>query len=249
MRTQVLSRCLPRLLRGAALAVAIGISVPAVAALSAYQNQATFNTAITGLSATTTNFDSLAPGTSYAPGSGPAGSGFTVGLTAGSISAGFNLPTVGNTFWTTSGANYLGLDNPDSAFESGDELVFSFLSPVRGFGLYVVGGHDLLDIQAGAVTLTVNGATVATPSTDYLASGNGDYAFFLGFATDDGSTFSSATLTVGDGSGVIPVTVDDVTLARTRNGGNTVPEPGSLLLVATAIGAASASLRARRARR
>ncbi|MBS0348421.1 MAG: PEP-CTERM sorting domain-containing protein [Proteobacteria bacterium] len=247
MRTHAPSRCLPRLLCGAVLSMAVGISVPAVAALSTYQNQATFNTAIAGLTATTTNFDGLAPGTSYSPGSGPAGSGFTVGLTASSFSSGFNLPTVGNTFWTTSGANYLGLDNPDSAFESGDELVFSFLSPVRGFGLYVVGGHDLLDIQAGAVTLTVNGATVAISSSDYLASGNGDYAFFLGFATNDGSTFSSATLTVGDGSGVIPVTVDDVTLARTRNGGNAVPEPGTLLLVATAIGAAS--LRARRARR
>ena len=105
MRTHAPSRCLPRLLRGAALAMAVGISVPAVAALSAYQNQANFSTAITGLTATTTNFDSLAPGTSYAPGSGPAGSGFTVGLTAGSVSAGFNLPTVGNTFWTTSGTN------------------------------------------------------------------------------------------------------------------------------------------------
>ena len=143
--------------------------------------------------------------------------------------------------------NYLGLDNPDTAFESGDELLFSFLSPVRGFGLYVVGGRDLLDIQAGAVTLTVNGATVAISSSDYLDSGQGDFAFFFGFATDDGSTFSSATLTVGDGSGVIPVTVDDVTLARARDGGNIVPEPGSLLLVATAMGAAS--LRARRARR
>ncbi|WP_374480193.1 PEP-CTERM sorting domain-containing protein [Zoogloea sp.] len=246
MRTHAPSRCLPRFLRGAALAAAIGISVPAVAALSTYQNQATFSTAITGLTATTTNFDSLAPGTSYAPGSGPAGSGFTVGLTAGSVSSGFNLPTVGNTFWTTSGTNYLGLDNPDSAFESGDELVFSFLSPVRGFGLYVVGGHDLLDLQAGAVTLTVNGSTVAISSTDYLASGNGDYAFFLGFATDDGSTFNSATLTVGDGSGVIPVTVDDVTLARTRKGGNAVPEPGTLLLVSTAIGAAWQRARSRR---
>lgn len=227
--------------------MAVGISAPALAALATYQAQGNFNAAIAGLTATTTNFDSLAPGTNYPPGSGPAGSGFTVGLTAGSASSGFNLPTVGSTFWTTSGTNYLGLDNPDTAFESGDELVFSFLSPVRGFGLYVVGGRDLLDIQAGAVTLTVNGATLAISSTDYLASGNGDYAFFLGFATDDGSTFSSATLTVGDGSGVIPVTVDDVTLARTRDGGNTVPEPGSLLLVATAIGAAS--LRARRARR
>lgn len=247
MRTNALSRCLPRFLHGVALAMAVGISAPAAAALATYQTQGTFNAAIAGLTATSTNFDGIAPGTSYPPGSGPVGSGFTVGLTAGSVSAGFNLPTVGNSFWTTSGANYLGLDNPDTAFESGDELVFSFLSPVRGFGLYVVGGHDLLDIQAGAVTLTVDGTTLAISSTDYLASGNGDYAFFLGFATTDGSTFSSATLTVGDGSGVIPVTVDDVTLARTRDGGNLVPEPGTLLLVSTAISAAW--LRARSARR
>lgn len=235
--------CLSLALRGAALAMAVGISVPAAAALATYQTQGNFNAAIAGLAATTTNFDGLAPGSSYPPGTGPAGSGFTVGLTAGSFSSGFNLPSVGNNFWTTSGNNYLGLDNPDTAFESGDELVFSFLSPVRGFGLYVVGGHDLLDLQAGMVTLTVGGTSLAISSTDYLASGNGDYAFFLGFTTTDGSTFSSARLTVGDGSGVIPVTVDDVTLARTRGGGNPVPEPGTLLLVTAAIGAVS--LRAR----
>lgn len=246
MRLNSSSPCLPRLLRGVALAMAVSISAPALATLATYQTQGNFNAAIAGLTATTTDFDGIAPGTSYPPGSGPAGSGFTVGLTAGSVSSGFNLPTVGSVFWTTSGTHYLGLDNPDTAFESGDALVFSFLSPVQGFGLYVVGGRDLLDIQAGAVTLTVDGATLAISSIDYLTSGNGDYAFFLGFATDDGSTFSSATLTVGDGSGVIPVTVDDVTLASTRNGGNTVPEPGSLLLVATAIGAAL--LRVRRAR-
>lgn len=235
-------------LKGAALALAVGFSAPAAAALATYQAQGNFSAAIAGLTATTTNFDGLAPGTSYPPGSGPAGSGFTVGLTAGSVSSGFNLPTVGNTFWTTSGTNYLGLDNPDSAFESGDALVFNFLSPVRGFGLYVVGGRDLLDLQAGAVTLTVDGTALAISSTDYLASGNGDYAFFLGFVTTDGSTFNSATLTVGDGSGVIPVTVDDVTLARVRgSGGNQVPEPATLLLVSTALGATW--LRARQAHR
>ncbi|MBS0372262.1 MAG: hypothetical protein JSS57_24020 [Proteobacteria bacterium] len=230
--------CVSRVLRGAALAMAVGISAPALAALATYQAQGNFNAAIAGLTATTTDFDGIAPGTSYPPGSGPAGSGFTVGLTAGSASSGFNLPTVGSVFWTTSGTHYLGLDNPDTAFESGDALVFSFLSPVQGFGLYVVGGRDLLDIQAGAVTLTVDGATLAISSIDYLASGNGDYAFFLGFATDDGSTFSSATLTVGDGSGVIPVTVDDVTLARTPDNGTPLPEPGGLLLVSTAMAAA-----------
>lgn len=243
MLTNASSPCLPRILRGAALALAVGVCAPAAAALVTYQAQGNFNAAIAGLTAINTDFDGIAPGTGYPPGSGPAGSGFTVGLTAGSVSSGFNLPTVGSTFWTTSGTNYLGLDNPDTAFESGDELVFSFLSPVRGFGLYVVGGRDLLDIQAGAVTLTVDGATLAISSIDYLASGNGDYAFFLGFVTTDGSTFSSATLTVGDGSGVIPVTVDDVTLARTPDDGTRVPEPGTLLLVSTALGAA-----ARRAR-
>ncbi len=37
-------------------------------------------------------------------------------------------PTVSNQFWTTSGTQYLGLDNPDTAFEQGDSLTFNFNS-------------------------------------------------------------------------------------------------------------------------
>jgi hypothetical protein len=76
---------------------------------------------------------------------------------------------------------------------------------------------------------------LASSATPVAVSGAGDYAFYLGFASTDGSSFSTATLSIGDGVSLLPVAVDDVTLAAP---GNRVPEPGSLLLACSALGLA-----------
>ena len=236
MRSNTQRRLLSGVLQGLAIGAALACSTPAaMAAVAGYQSQSDFNAAISGWSAHTTDFEGEAVGSTYPAGTGPAASGFTISLSPSSVDAGFQLPAVGSGLWTTSGANYLGLDNADTALESGDILEFSFAAPVRAFGLFVIGGHDLVDIQVGGVRLTVDGTTLASSATPVAVSGAGDYAFYLGFASTDGSSFSTATLSIGDGVSLLPVAVDDVTLASP---GNRVPEPGSLLLACSALGLA-----------
>jgi len=219
------------LLSGAAMSVLLMCSANAHAGLIAYTDQAAFNLAIAGWSATTTDFESEAGGTMYGVGSGPAGSGFTLALSGPDAPA--MTPTVGDLFWTTSGMHYLGLDNPDTAFEAGDELTFTFTSGMHGFGLYVIGTQD---IGAGDITLTTSTGSVANAAVANLSDGQGSYAFFLGLASDDATTFSSITLhnlTLLDPR-LLNIAIDDVTLSRQRDD-NQVPEPGALLLCLTGL--------------
>ena len=217
-------------LSGAAMALLLMVCANASAGLVAYQNQAAFNAAIAGWSANTTDFESPPAGTMYAPGTGPAGSGFTLVL-SGPDAPGMS-PTIGDQFWTTSGMHSLGRDTPDSAFQQGDSLSFTFDSGVHAFGLYVIGTRD---IGAGDITLTAGGATVANGAVANLDDGAGSFAFFLGFVSDDASTFSSVTLhnLTLDDPRLLNITVDDVTLAR--NDGVPVPEPATLLLFLSAM--------------
>jgi hypothetical protein len=226
MMSPLRTESLRTILSGAAMAILLTVCADASAGLVAFQNKAAFTAAIAGWSATTTDFESDPAGTMYAPGTGPAGSGFTL-LLSGPDAPGMT-PTIGNQFWTTSGLNYLGLDNPDSALEAGDSLTFTFGSGVHAFGLYVVGTQD---IGAGDITLTTGADMVANNGVANLTDGAGSFAFFLGFVSDDATTFGSVTLnnlTLLDPR-LLNITVDDVTLAR-NDGGNQVPEPATLLL-------------------
>jgi hypothetical protein len=218
-----------RAICAASVGAALLASGSAHAALVGYQSQSAFNTAIAGWTTTSTNFEAETVGTTYAAGAGPAASGFTLGLTGGS--AGSNLPAVNNTFWTTSGTHYLGLDNPDTALQAGDSLTFSFTAPVHGFGLFVIGSADL---WPGDMRLTAGAFDVTNSGTPDFTSGAGDYAYFLGLVSDNAGLFSSVTLDyallgVGD---LLPVAIDDVVLAVNDGGtGHTVPEPGTLGLM------------------
>lgn len=221
--------------RLAGLSIGVLMAASAQAGLVGYDNRSAFNTAISAMSSqTATNFDAIAPGTTFATSTGPSGSGFK--LTLGGGSAGSNLPSIGDQFWTTSGLQYLGLDNPDTALEAGDTLTFTFDSAQQAFGLYFIGGSGVL---AGDIRLNANGGAnvVTNLVTSELDDGLGSYAYFLGFASDDSSTFSSVTLeyaTLGIG-GVLPIAIDDVVLARNTGNPdpdpNRVPEPGTLALM------------------
>lgn len=222
---------LRRTLSGAAMALLLAVGMDAHAGLTGYQSRAAFDAATAGWSATSTDFEAAAPGTKYGAGTGPAGSGFTLNYTG---ATGFPLiPTVSDQFWTTSGANYLGLDNEDSAFEAGDALTFSFASGVHAFGLYVIGTQD---IGLGDITLTAGAGSVGNQATANLNDGNGSYAFFLGLVSSDASTFGSVTLNnLAPGTQrLLGIAVDDVVLARNDGGNGTpgtgVPEPGTLVL-------------------
>ncbi|MBI2750911.1 MAG: PEP-CTERM sorting domain-containing protein [Burkholderiales bacterium] len=232
-----------RTLRRLSVAAAMGLlALPGHATIIGYQSLSAFDTAITGWSISATDFDGLVPGTTYATGTGPAGSGFT--LTLGGGSDGVNLPAVGTGLWTTSGTNYLGLDNFDTALEAGDTLTFNFSTAQHAFGLFVIGSRD---VQAGDMRLTVGADSVVNGATPFLTNGVTDFAYFIGLVSDAG-TFSSVTLdyaTLGIGS-LLPIAVDDVVLAlNDGNGGNnSVPEPGTLALMA--FGLLVVGLRARK---
>src|SRR6185295_3711543 len=115
-------------------------------------------------------FDGLAAGTTYADGTG------TGGLTFSYLIPGQMLQ-VSSTFGTTSPANYLGLDNPDTAFYLGDSFTINFTTgAVRGVGLYLIAGNDA---QAGDLELSVRAASVANSATPEILLADGN-AFFLG---------------------------------------------------------------------
>jgi hypothetical protein len=206
----------------------------ALAAVTGYQTQAGFLSAALG-TIQVTNFDAATAGAPYT-GNSPASPSFS--LTANSL--GPVTPYVMNTYWTTSGTNYLGLDNSDSQFLSGDSLTFALTGSVRAFGLYVITG---VDVQAGDISLTSGTDNVSNSGLADLADSNGSYAYFLGLVSD--TDFSSLTLNFGDGSFPFVAAVDDVILAGTSNGGggSNVPEPSVLSLFGLAAILAAASAR------
>jgi len=221
---------LARKLFPAVLAVILSAALPASAAILGFQDLGLFNAASSGWSRTSTNFDTTVLGATYGAGTGPAGSGFT--MTLGGTDAGTYIPAVNNQYWTTSGANYLGLNNGDGAFEEGDTLTFNFLAPVRAFGFFVIGTSDVI---AGDYTLQTGANSISNSATAALSSNDGgSFAYFLGFVADGaGESFSSVSFSMTDRGGLffgLPTSLDDIVLAP-ASGPVPVPEPGSAALM------------------
>ena len=193
----------------AVLATLLALSGACRATTTSYQDESAFAAAIAGLSGVqTVDFESVPTGTTFASGTGTGGLTFVYAI------AGQTLQ-VSSTFGTTSGTNYLGLDNPDTAFYLGDSFTISFGRSVTAAGLYLIAGNDA---EPGDLELSTASASVFNGTTPVdLVDGK---AYFLGLV--DSAGFDSITITgVPSGDAFLPFSADDITSAVTS-----VPEPG-----------------------
>lgn len=176
---------------------------------------------------TTIDFESVAVG--YAP-NFAAAPGVSVSLTGvnyGSGISGVSNTTVGNVYGfntTSGGANWLG-------FPVGSAM-FIFDDPIAAFGFYLTGTQTIFNT---AIHVTFDNGS----SQDLLApiNVNGGASFF-GF-TDAGASITSIEISdaTNDAWGI-----DDVIFTSAA----AVPEPGTLLLAALAVGGLLRSSRSRK---
>jgi len=131
---------------------------------------------------------------------------------------------------TTSGTNYLGLDNPDTAFYLGDSFTIDFGRVVNAAGLYVITGSDA---QAGDLELSAAGGSVLNSATPDVLVSDGK-AFYLGLVeSDPGLGFSSVTIHgVPSGGAFLAFSADDITSAAV----SAVPEPETYALMLAGLG-------------
>lgn len=203
----------------AAFMVLLALSAACGATPTGYQSQSDFAAAISGLSGVqTVDFESVPSGTTFASGTG------TGGLTFSYAIAGQAL-RVSSTFATTSGTQYLGLDNPDTAFYLGDSFTIAFGRAVNAAGLYLIAGNDA---QPGDLELSMASANVFNGSTAVdLVDGK---AYFIGLV--DSAGFDSITITgVPSGDAFLSFSADDITSAVTA-----VAEPGMPALMLAGLG-------------
>lgn len=202
-----------------------------------YTDKSAYDTATAAFQAAQLEtFDGIADGTQYASGTGPSPLSFTYSIPG-------YLLTVGSGFPTTSGSNFLGLDNGDKAFYLGDSLTINFGRKVNAVGLYLVAGDDAMP---GDLELSTAGGSVLNSSSPLVIS-PGNNAFFLGLVESDPTLgFTSATV-----RGIIPqdapgaflaFTADDITSSVAA-----VPEPGTWALMLAGLAmAATGVLRRKR---
>ena len=204
----------------------IGSSGGVLAAPTGYKDKAAFDAATAALSSRqTVDFESVASGTPFGSGTGIGGLTFTY------VIPGYSAQ-VASTFGTTSGSNYLGLDNPDTAFYLGDSFTINFNRSVHAVGLYLITGTDTLP---GDLELSAGGGSVFNNGSFVTVADFGQ-AYYLGLVESDPTLgFTSATVQgiVSPGA-FVAFTADDITSAVA--GVPAIPEPGSWALMLAGLG-------------
>ena len=210
---------------GFATMILISSAGGVLAAPTGYNDKAVFDAATAALSSRqTVDFDSVASGTPFASGTG------TGGLSFSYVIPGYSIQ-VANTFGTTSGSNYLGLDNPDTAFYLGDSFTIDFNRVVHAVGLYLITGNDT---QPGDLDLSAGGASVFNDAS-FVQVSDGK-AYYLGLVeTDANLGFTSATVRgILSPGAFVAFSADDITSAVA--GAPAIPEPSSWALMLAGLG-------------
>lgn len=213
---------------GFALCVVSGVSA---AAFTPYTDQASF-LAAAGPSAQTLDFESLATGTTIASGSSVGGITFTYSIGSPALSM-----MVASDFMTTSGTQYLGLNDPGNfnQFVAGDGFTLTFANPVTAVGMYFVSGDPLL---TGDIHLVTSAGTALNAAAVNFTLGDGGLVHYLGLVATN--SFTSASIQFDPGAvGTFLYNIDDITTT-------VVPLPGSVWLLLSGLGVGLAALRKRR---
>jgi hypothetical protein len=231
-------------LRNAALAAAVSVVLtcagqPAAAGVITETSQAKFFSDLGGQPVQTETYEGAPSGTVL---SNP-GTLHGITYTFNPVNAGDRLmvdSSATNGFVTTSGTHFLGTNvggNFDQ-IEAGDTIDLAFAQS-SAVGLYFVTGDTLLAGDIRLVTPLGTATNSATP--DQLLAG-GTKAYYVGLVSQGSGLFSGASVQYGPGTtGAFFYNADDLSIAS-------VPEPGSLVLVLTALAAAGATDAARRFR-
>jgi hypothetical protein len=195
----------------------------AQATLISYNDEASFNAAITALNSTNLNFDNMNQGDTIASGDTVDGITFNYDLN------GLEL-MVDNLFDTTSSENYLGVNDGDGQFFGGDIFNMTFASAQMAIGLYIHSADILLNNDIEILTSSGSTGLMASPKMPLT---DGD-AYFIGLVVD---TTAEAFTSVNLSSLLEDYTfnVDDVTYASAPPEPPTeVPEPATILLMLVA---------------
>lgn len=197
-------------------------ALAASAAITTFTSRSAFDISFAG--AVRENWDSFADAAVIADGSTVNGITYTTSPGDAQVTNDFLFSTSPNTLGRT-GTGF---------FITGDTITFTFDAPVMAFGIDISTGAT----DSGLYSATTDLGDVALSVYDPFA-GTG-FGQFVGFSSD--VAFSSVTITTGSDFGYVLDTLRAVTAAQT------VPEPGSLALVACALLGLGAAARARQRR-
>jgi hypothetical protein len=221
----------------AALLVILGLLSGrlAMATPVGFTQRSAYDAAAAGLSGLhTLDFESLSTGVLPA---GPI-QGITFAFTIG----GFD-PEVVDVFDTTSGTHSLGTTG-DGIFLAGDSFTLTF-APTHALGLYVIAVDEIF---AGDFTLAAPGGSVLnSATTDSGFPGglpDGGRVFFLGLV-DMSATFTTVTFSSLGFPADFVFNIDDITGQIEAPTPEPVPEPATLVLLASGLAAAYRSRRKR----
>ena len=200
---------------GALALVSVLFATTGQAVTTSYTTESSFLAALPG-PASTLDFEGTASGTIINSGDTLNGISFTYSIGPPPVDM-----AVVSDFETTSGTNYLGLDDPGNfnLFIAGDTFSLTFDNPVNAVGMYVVGGEPLF---TNDIELVTGAGSAFNSDVVDVAFGDGGLAYYIGLVSDQSFTTASIQFDpLAEGASLY--SVDDITTA-------VVPLPGALWL-------------------